>query len=408
MAVSVTMPRLGESVTEGTVTRWLKKEGEQVEADEPLLEVSTDKVDTEIPAPAQRHRLRRSRCRRTRPSRSAPSWPSIDDGRATDAAAPRGGTPLQPPEPEAEPAEAAPEPATPEPEPAGRARQPRPGRPRPASAEDRRPAARGGRRPRRRRQPHSRARARHGRPATAAKAPYVTPLVRKLATEHGVDLARRARHRRRRPHPQAGRARRRPAVGDGAAAPRCRTRPPLRRRRRHGPGSRRRPGAPPAPRRPAALAPARDGRTTRAPRRCAARPRSSRRLRKVIAQRMVESLQVSAQLTTVVEVDVTRDRAAARAGEGDVRGARGREAVVPAVLRARRPSRRSRRTRSSTPASTRPPGTVTYHDGVHLGIAVDTDRGLLVPVIHGRRRPQPRPASRARSPTWPSAPAPTR
>src|SRR5687767_14718952 len=52
MPVSVTMPRLGESVTEGTVTRWLKKEGDRVEVDEPLLEVSTDKVDTEIPSPA--------------------------------------------------------------------------------------------------------------------------------------------------------------------------------------------------------------------------------------------------------------------------------------------------------------------------------------------------------------------
>src|ERR1700757_2848400 len=52
MSVSVTMPQLGESVTEGTVTRWLKKEGEHVTADEPLLEVSTDKVDTEIPSPA--------------------------------------------------------------------------------------------------------------------------------------------------------------------------------------------------------------------------------------------------------------------------------------------------------------------------------------------------------------------
>src|SRR3954447_19397969 len=52
MWVSVTMPRLGERVSEGTVTRWLKKEGEHVEADEPLLEVSTDKVDTEIPSPA--------------------------------------------------------------------------------------------------------------------------------------------------------------------------------------------------------------------------------------------------------------------------------------------------------------------------------------------------------------------
>ncbi len=52
MPVSVTMPQLGESVTEGTVTRWLKKEGDRVEADEPLLEVSTDKVDTEIPSPS--------------------------------------------------------------------------------------------------------------------------------------------------------------------------------------------------------------------------------------------------------------------------------------------------------------------------------------------------------------------
>ncbi|MET0916101.1 MAG: biotin/lipoyl-containing protein, partial [Jiangellaceae bacterium] len=52
MTTSVTLPALGESVTEGTVTRWLKQPGEQVQADEPLLEVSTDKVDTEIPAPA--------------------------------------------------------------------------------------------------------------------------------------------------------------------------------------------------------------------------------------------------------------------------------------------------------------------------------------------------------------------
>ena len=52
MAISVQMPALGESVTEGTVTRWLKQEGDTVELDEPLLEVSTDKVDTEIPSPA--------------------------------------------------------------------------------------------------------------------------------------------------------------------------------------------------------------------------------------------------------------------------------------------------------------------------------------------------------------------
>src|SRR4029077_2545779 len=52
MAFSVQMPALGESVIEGTVTRWLKQEGDTVELDEPLVEVSTDKVDTEIPSPA--------------------------------------------------------------------------------------------------------------------------------------------------------------------------------------------------------------------------------------------------------------------------------------------------------------------------------------------------------------------
>src|SRR5699024_8775684 len=50
-ATEVTMPALGESVTEGTVTRWLKQVGETIEVDEPLLEVSTDKVDTEVPSP---------------------------------------------------------------------------------------------------------------------------------------------------------------------------------------------------------------------------------------------------------------------------------------------------------------------------------------------------------------------
>ena len=63
MSVSVSMPQLGESVTEGTVTRWLKKEGERVEADEPLLEVSTDKVDTEIPSPGRRDPARDRRRR---------------------------------------------------------------------------------------------------------------------------------------------------------------------------------------------------------------------------------------------------------------------------------------------------------------------------------------------------------
>ncbi len=71
MATEVNLPALGESVTEGTVTRWLKQVGDSVAVDEALLEVSTDKVDTEIPSPSLAP-CSRSKPRRTRPSRSAP------------------------------------------------------------------------------------------------------------------------------------------------------------------------------------------------------------------------------------------------------------------------------------------------------------------------------------------------
>ena len=74
MAVSVQMPALGESVTEGTVTRWLKQEGDTVTVDEPLLEVSTDKVDTEIPSPAAG--VLAKIVAQGRPSPSAASWRS--------------------------------------------------------------------------------------------------------------------------------------------------------------------------------------------------------------------------------------------------------------------------------------------------------------------------------------------
>ena len=200
---------------------------------------------------------------------------------------------------------------------------------------------------------------------------YVTPLVRKLASEHGVDLSTAHRHRCRRTDPQVRRPRRR------------------RRRRPRQPRPRTLPSAGPPLPRPAEL---RSGAPAAAPGRSAIRGRGRRtaarrvekmsRMRQVIAARMVESLQISAQLTTVVEVDVTkiarlRDQAKAR-----LRGARGRQALLPAVLRRWPRSRRSRRTRSSTPRSTSKQKTITYHDAEHLGIAVDTERGLLVPVIH--------------------------
>ncbi|MDX6363897.1 MAG: hypothetical protein QOC85_2907, partial [Streptomyces sp.] len=100
MPVSVTLPALGESVTEGTVTRWLKAEGERVEADEPLLEVSTDKVDTEIPSPAAGV-LASIKVAEDETVEVGAELAVIDDGTGAPAAAPA-----------AEPApEAAPEPA---------------------------------------------------------------------------------------------------------------------------------------------------------------------------------------------------------------------------------------------------------------------------------------------------------
>ena len=159
----VTLPALGESVTEGTVTRWLKQVGDSVEADEPLLEVSTDKVDTEIPSPAAGTLL----------EIKVAEDETVEVGAVLAIVGEAGAeAPASEPEPAPEPeAKAAPEPE-PAPEPAKEEPKPAP-KPEPASA----PAA-------------------SSAPAATAEAPggqdvggYATPLVRKLATEHNVDLA---------------------------------------------------------------------------------------------------------------------------------------------------------------------------------------------------------------------------
>ncbi|MFE1785980.1 biotin/lipoyl-containing protein, partial [Streptomyces sp. NPDC059506] len=120
MAVSVTLPALGESVSEGTVTRWLKAEGERVEADEPLLEVSTDKVDTEIPAPASGV-LASIKVAEDETVEVGAELAVIDDG---------SGAPAEAPAQEAAPAAAEPEPAqaeaAPAEAPAARAEAPAP------------------------------------------------------------------------------------------------------------------------------------------------------------------------------------------------------------------------------------------------------------------------------------------
>ncbi|MFD4701011.1 biotin/lipoyl-containing protein, partial [Streptomyces niveus] len=123
MAVSVTLPALGESVTEGTVTRWLKAEGERVEADEPLLEVSTDKVDTEIPAPASGI-LASIKVAEDETVEVGAELALIDDGTG-------GAAPAEAPQQAAAPAEAAPEPA---PAPAPAPVQEAPAAPAPAPA----------------------------------------------------------------------------------------------------------------------------------------------------------------------------------------------------------------------------------------------------------------------------------
>ena len=117
MSVSVSMPQLGESVTEGTVTRWLKKEGERVEVDEPLLEVSTDKVDTEIPSPASGI-LRSIAVDEDETVAVGAQLAIIEDSETSDSAPAQTSPPAQDTAPRQEAAESVPAAAAPEPAPA--------------------------------------------------------------------------------------------------------------------------------------------------------------------------------------------------------------------------------------------------------------------------------------------------
>jgi 2-oxoglutarate dehydrogenase E2 component (dihydrolipoamide succinyltransferase) len=372
MAVSVTMPRLGESVTEGTVTRWLKKEGERVEVDEPLLEVSTDKVDTEIPSPAAGIVT----------SIKVQEDETVEVGVELAVISSDGEAPAAAPAPAAEPApEPAPAPvAAPEPPPAPAA----PAAPAPAPApvaEVPAPA------------PVAVAPAPVApAPVAAAPAPsggeggYVTPLVRKLAAEHGVDLGTLqgtgvgGRIRKQDVLDAAAQGQGRPAAAVAAPAAPVAAAPA--------------PAAPvaaaPAPvvsaPAPVASAPAPVAAAPVAPAPSAAalrgRTEPLSRLRKVIATRMVESLQVSAQLTTVLEADVTNIAKLRDAAKRDFEAREGvKLTFLPFfTLAAIEALKAHPMVNSSVDEAA---GTVTYHDDVNLGIAVDTARGLLVPVLHG-------------------------
>jgi pyruvate dehydrogenase E2 component (dihydrolipoamide acetyltransferase) len=308
----ITMPALGESVSEGTVTRWLKNVGDSVAVDEALLEVSTDKVDTEIPSPVAGTLL----------AIDVPVDTTVPVGArlALIGSANGAAAPAAP----ASPAPVAAAPVTPPPAPAAPVVAASVTPPAPVA-----PAA----------------------PVSQPADAYVTPIVRKLANDLGVNLASV------RGTGVGGRIRREDVE---AAAPKS------------APASA--PSAPAAPQASRAAAPAP---VAASPLRGTTVTMS--RLRKVIAARMVESLQVSAQLTTVIEVDVTkiarlRDRAKA--------GFEAREGVklsfLPFFAVATCEALKQHPVLNSSVEGDQ----IVYHGAEHLGIAVDTERGLLVPVIH--------------------------
>jgi pyruvate dehydrogenase E2 component (dihydrolipoamide acetyltransferase) len=337
----VTLPALGESVTEGTVTRWLKAVGDAVAVDEPLLEVSTDKVDTEIPSPVAGTLLEI----KVGEDETAPVGAVLAVVGAAGAAPAAAPTPA--------PAAPAPAPAAPAPAPAPAqpaAPAPAPSQPAPAAAA---PAPSAAPQPAPARPAPAAPTAQANGSAEAEAAGYVTPLVRKLAAEHGVALSSLSgsgvggRIRKQDVLDAAEKAK---AAAAAPAAPAA------------GPS-----GAAPAPK--AEPSPLR-GRTEKLS-----------RMRQVIAKRMVESLQVSAQLTTVVEVDVTRIAKLRDAAKKDFQARHGvKLSFLPFfALAAVEALRQHPSVNAKVDVDE---GTVTYYDVEHLGMAVDTDRGLLVPVIH--------------------------
>jgi pyruvate dehydrogenase E2 component (dihydrolipoyllysine-residue acetyltransferase) len=397
MSVSVSMPQLGESVTEGTVTRWLKKEGERVEVDEPLLEVSTDKVDTEIPSPASGI-LRGIAVDEDETVEVGAQLAIIDDGAADDAApAADDSAQAEPAQPEA----AQPEPAQPE---ATQAEPAQPEAAQPAAAQAEQAAASSdgwssqpnyappgqpqSSRPYGQPSPQESAPAAEQGQAeeyppptplpSAGEAPYVTPLVRKLAAEHAVDLETVTGtgvggRIRKQDVIEAGRAQRavqppqpaqpaQPAAQAQAQAPQA-TQPQVTQAPQQAPA-----GQPAQAPRPAVAPSALRGTTQRM-----SRPRQ------VIAQRMVESLHVSAQLTTVVEADVTAIARLRTAARQDFEAREGvKLSFLPFFALAAVEALKVHPKLNAVIDGDQ----VTYHDAEHLGIAVDTERGLMVPVIH--------------------------
>ncbi|BBG01251.1 MULTISPECIES: 2-oxoglutarate dehydrogenase, E2 component, dihydrolipoamide succinyltransferase [Pseudonocardia] len=338
----VTMPELGESVTEGTVTRWLKQVGDTVDVDEALLEVSTDKVDTEIPSPVAGTVLEHT-VGEDETVEVGAQLALVGDGSAAPAesSAPAQEAPAK----EEAPAPKKEEPAAekkPEPKPEPKAEQPKAEAPKqqqsqPAGSTD----TQGG------------ASSSNG----SGDRPYVTPLVRKLAQEHGVDLES--------------------LTGSGVGG-RIRKQDVLAAAEQKS-----------APAAEAPAAPAASGGAPKQPQTVPTRPEDGPqpgttvklpRLRQVIAQRMNESLAVSAQLTTVQEVDLTRIVKLRNKVKEDFKRREGANLTFLAFI-AKATIEALKAFPSVNASISEDNKQVTYHGSVHMGIAVDTPRGLLVPVI---------------------------
>ncbi|MEU6120781.1 2-oxoglutarate dehydrogenase, E2 component, dihydrolipoamide succinyltransferase [Streptomyces sp. NPDC047123] len=338
----VTLPALGESVTEGTVTRWLKEVGEEVAADEPLLEVSTDKVDTEIPSPvagvlleivvgedetaevgAKLAVIGAPGAAAAPAKEEAPAAPAQQE--APKQEAPKQEAPKQEAAPApAQPAAPAPAPAAPA---APAAAAPAPAQPAPAA-----PAA----------------------PAQATPADdgaYVTPLVRKLASENGVNLSEVTGSG------VGGRIRKQDVI---AAAEAKKSAP--------APAAAAAPAASKAP--ALEVSPLR-GQTVK-----------MTRMRKVIGDNMMKALHSQAQLTSVVEVDITK-LMKLRAKAKDSFAAREGVKLSPMPFFVKAAAQALKAHPVVNARINDDEGTITYFDSENIGIAVDAEKGLMTPVIKG-------------------------
>ena len=322
-ATDVTLPELGESVTEGTITRWLKQVGDSVEVDEPLLEISTDKVDTEVPSPAAGTVLELLAGEDDTVEIGA-VLARIGSGAPAPAEAPKAEAPkAEAPKAEAPKAEA-PKAETPQ---AEAPKAPAPKAPAPTAA----PAA----------------------PAQAPAAPaagsdtvYVTPLVRKLAAQHGVDLSTVTGSG------VGGRIRKDDVLAAAKSAP----------------------AAAASAASPAAAAPATVLETSEL--RGTTQPMS--RLRKVVSSRAVESLNTTAQLTTIVEVDVTKLAQFRDQNKGEFLEKTGQKLSFLSFF-----SLAAVEALKAYPIinSTLDGENIVYPDHENLSIAVDTPKGLYTPVL---------------------------